>query len=48
MYETKIASLESYTKGGIEIVDDDPKHYAFSNVFEVASSSQPYEKVVWG
>ena len=48
MYETKIASLESYTKGGIEIVDDDPKHYAFSNVFEVASTSQPYEKVVVG
>jgi hypothetical protein len=48
LYETKIASLESYSKGGIEIVDDDPKHYAFSNVFEVASTSQPYEKVVVG
>jgi len=48
LYETKIASLESFTKGGIEIVDDDPKHYAFSNVFEVASTSQPYEKVVVG
>jgi len=48
LYETKFASLESYTKGGIEIVDDDPKHYAFSNVFEVAKMSQPYEKVVVG
>ncbi|MEX1124806.1 MAG: hydroxyquinol 1,2-dioxygenase [Acidimicrobiia bacterium] len=48
MYETKIASLASYSKGGIEIVDDDPKHYAFSNVFEVANTSQPYEKVVVG
>ena len=48
MYETKIASLESYTKGGIEIIDDDPKHYAFSNVFEVANSSKPFEKVVVG
>ncbi len=48
MYETKIASLDDYTKGGVEIVDDDPKHYAFSNVYEVASTSRPYEKVVVG
>ena len=44
MFETKLASLDSYTKGGIEIVDDDPKHYAFSNVFEVASTARPTRK----
>lgn len=48
MLETKFGSLESYTKGGIEIVDDDPKHYAFSNMFEVANQSAPWEKVVVG
>ena len=35
-------------KGSIEIIDDDPKHYAFSNIFEVASSARPWEKVAVG
>ena len=48
MLETRFGSLDDYTKGGIEIVDDDPKHYAFSNMFEVANQSAPYEKVVVG
>lgn len=30
LYETKLASLDSYQKA-IEIVDDDRKHHAFSN-----------------
>src|SRR4029077_2849011 len=34
--------------GGIELIDDDPKRYAFSNIFEVASASAPYEKVAVG
>ena len=42
---TIFGSLSDYTKGSIEIVDDNPKHYAFSNLFEVASRSAPYEKV---
>jgi hypothetical protein len=37
--------LKKYEKGRVDVVDDDPKHYAFSNVFEVASKSKPYEKV---
>lgn len=45
-YRTAFASLHDYEKGGIEIVDDDPKRYAFSNVFEVAARAEPYEKVV--
>lgn len=38
-------SLDHYRKGGVEMIDEDPKHYVFSNVFEVASMSKPYEKV---
>ena len=44
-YITKFGSLDSYEKGGIEIIDDDPKHFVFSNIFEVANSSKPWEKV---
>jgi hypothetical protein len=47
-YETKFGSLEHFDKGGVEIINDDPRHYAFSNVFEVASMSRPYEKVAVG
>lgn len=46
--QTVFGSLNDYVKGDLEIIDDDPKHYAFSNVFEVASKSKPYEKVVVG
>lgn len=45
---TIFGSLEHYEKGGVQIIDDDPKRYAFSNVFEVASMSKPYEKVAVG
>lgn len=44
-YTTTFGSLDEFRKGTIEIIDDDPKHYAFPNVFEVASMSAPYEKV---
>ena len=47
-YTTLFGSLEDYAKGGVQIVDDDPKYYAFSNVFEVASRAAPYEKVAVG
>ena len=47
-YTTEFGSLESYRKGSIELIDDDAKHYAFSNMFEVASASKPYEKVAVG
>ncbi len=46
--QTYFGSLENYRKGGVEIIDDNPKNYAFSNVFEVASKSKPYEKVAVG
>jgi hypothetical protein len=47
-YTTKFGSLNDYTKGTIEVIDDDPKHYAFSNVFEVASHAKPWEKIAVG
>ena len=44
-YVTKFGALDNFEKGTIDIVDDDPKHYVFSNMFEVASTSKPWEKV---
>jgi hypothetical protein len=47
-YETKFGSLKHYDKGGVQPIADDVKNYAFSNCFEIASKSRPYEKVVFG
>ena len=47
-YETKFGSLDHYEKGQVQAIDDDVRHYAFSNCFEVASTSKPYERVVFG
>ena len=47
-YTTMFGSLDDYEKGGVEIINDDPKYYVFSNVFEVANNSAPYEKVAVG
>jgi hypothetical protein len=47
-YTTEFGSLDGFHKGFIDIIDDDAKHYAFSNMFEVASASKPYEKVALG
>lgn len=44
-YETRFGSLQDYDKGGVILIDDDPKNYVFSNIFEVANSSAPYERV---
>ena len=44
-FKTRVASLASYEKGTIDL-NDDLKHYAFSNIFEVANMSQPYERVL--
>jgi hypothetical protein len=44
-YSTKFGSLQDYQKGSLEIIDDDPKNYTYSNMFDVASTSKPYEKV---
>jgi hypothetical protein len=45
---TRFGSLEIYEKGGVQTINDDPRNYAFTNIFEVASKSEPYEKVAVG
>jgi hypothetical protein len=47
-YTTVFGSLQHYEKGGVQIIDDDVKNYAFSNCFEIASQAKPYEKIVFG
>ena len=44
-FKTRVASLASYEKGSIEL-NDDLKHYAFSNIFEVCNKAKPYERVM--
>jgi hypothetical protein len=44
-YTTVFGSLGKYEKGRLSIINDNPKYYCYSNVFEVASKSKPYEKV---
>ena len=47
-YTTRFGSLAHWEKGGVEVVNDDARNYVFSNLFEVASKSKPYEKVAVG
>ena len=44
-FQTRVASLASYEKGSIEL-NDDLRHYAFSNIFEVCDKSRPFERVM--
>lgn len=44
-YTTEFGSIHSYKKGGVTAIDDEPKRYVFSNMFEVAARSAPYERV---
>jgi hypothetical protein len=46
--ETRFGSLEHYEKGRVDVINDDPRNYAFSNVFEIASESEPWEKIAVG
>ncbi len=44
---TCFASIDDYAKGGVEIIGDDAApRYLFSNMFEVAKQSRPWERVV--
>ena len=47
-YTTDFGSIEDYQSGGVMAIDDDPKNYVFSNIFEVAATSAPYERVAVG
>ncbi|HUF59810.1 MAG TPA: hydroxyquinol 1,2-dioxygenase [Actinomycetota bacterium] len=44
-HPTVFGSIDAFEKGTMEVIDDDPKRYTYSNMFEVASISKPYEKV---
>jgi hypothetical protein len=44
-YKTRFGSLDDFDKGEVVLIDDSPKNYVFSNVFEVANQSAPYERV---
>lgn len=46
--KTVFGALGNYQKGGVEVINDDPKNYVFSNVFDVAERSAPYERVAVG
>jgi hypothetical protein len=43
--KTRFGSLGQYEKGGVTVINDDPRNYAFSNIFEVAAKADPWEKV---
>ncbi|MBN8832619.1 MAG: hydroxyquinol 1,2-dioxygenase [Sphingomonadales bacterium] len=43
-YRTKLGRLDCYEKGEI-VLEDDLRKYAFSNIFEVAGASAPFERV---
>ena len=44
---TRFASTDDYAKGGVEIIGhDSARRYLFSNMFEVAKQSAPWERVV--
>jgi hypothetical protein len=47
-HTTRFGSLAQYEKGGVEVINDDARNYVFSNIFEVASKSRPFEKVAVG
>jgi hypothetical protein len=44
-FQTVFGSLTDFQKGRLEIINDNPKYYTFSNIFDVANRSAPYEKV---
>ena len=48
MAVTQFASLKSYKKGGVQVIDDDARNYVFSNLFEVAARAVPYERIAIG
>lgn len=44
-FKTRFGSMADYQKGRVEVINDDPRSYVFSNVFDVASRSKPWERV---
>ncbi len=44
-YKTVFGAINNFNSGGIIAIDDDPKNYVFSNVYDVAAKSKPYQRV---
>ncbi len=44
-YKTVFGDINQFKTGGVIAIDDDPKNYVFSNVFEVAAKSAPFERI---
>ena len=44
-YRTVFGSIDDYRKGGVECLNDDPKRYVYSNMFEFAANSRPHERI---
>jgi len=44
-HTTVMGSLKHHEKGRLTLIDDLPKRYCHSNVFEVASKAKPWEKI---
>src|SRR5262245_54751376 len=44
-FKTVFGSLQRFEKGGVDVIDDNPKNYVFSNLFEVAARAKPYERI---
>jgi hypothetical protein len=42
---TAFASLERFEHGRLDLIDDDGRRYAFSNLFAVAADAPPYRKI---
>jgi len=47
-FHTRFGSIGDHQRGSVEVIDDDPRSYVFSNVFEVASRAAPWERVCVG
>ena len=45
--KTVFASMDNYTKGNVQIIgEENAENYLLSNMFEVAASSSPWERVI--
>jgi hypothetical protein len=44
-YNTDFGSIHQFSKGGVTVIDESPGRYAFSNIFETAAKSKPFERV---
>ena len=42
---TVFGSFNDHDPGGVQLIDDDARNYVFSNVFAVAKSASPFERV---